>query len=103
MKTQTKKELSDQVTDLQIKLNELARCVIFTVNFGNFRGGCVMRKLPDGSMQMESWIAWFRRELAKNGVTWDDDLLDYGRANKKDRKMLLKERPGLAEKLAKAV
>ncbi len=90
--------LLEQIT---AQRDALARCVIFTVNHGDFKGGCVMRTMPDGEIKMEGWLPWFRRELAAMGVSWDDDLLAYGRASQTNKKKMLKENPELKAKLDK--
>jgi hypothetical protein len=91
----------EQAAAFKKQRDTFARCMIFAVNhFKIPGGGSVMRYSEDGkNFEMESWITWFRRELKEVGVEWDDDLLEYSRASKTDKKRMLKESPALQAKL----
>jgi hypothetical protein len=90
----------EEAAEIHAQRDKLARCVTWAVNFMKTPGGgMVMRRDAEGNMSMEAWLTWFRRELASVGITWDDELLDYSRASKADRKRMLKESPTLQGKL----
>ncbi len=77
-----------------------ARMAMFAVNhFKTPGGGLVMTWDDKGNMSSESWLTWFRRELKEVGIEWDDELLDWARASKTDRKRMLKESTTLQGKL----
>lgn len=98
MKTYTPEEIESIVK----QRNALARCVIFAVNHFKLPSGSgtVMRFDAKGNMtESEYWVTWFRRELLEVGVTWDDELLNYARANKKERALMLRESTTLKAKL----
>lgn len=79
--------------------NALARCAIFAVNNFKIPGGGLVIRQCGGEFSTESWLTWFRRELKECGVEWDDELLEYSRASKTNRKRMLKESATLQAKL----
>jgi len=96
MKTYTQEEAQK----FKDQRDTFARMAIFAVNhFKIPGGGCVIRQDDKGNIETESWLTWFRRELKEVGVEWDDELLEYSRCSKTDRKKMLKSSTTLQGKL----
>jgi len=83
------------------KIAALAACVSWAINFMNTKsgGGLVVHRNGD-DFKTEAWITWFQREL-KNAthIEYDQEVLQFQRASKADRKRMLKESATLRDKL----